>query len=1141
MQQSPRLPFLTLFVFLFTSSALAQEWKDFKIFATIPGLSPPGIYGLTGTDSSGTKYLYPAYGLSGVFTSSYPLVAPNGELFVRFETNAQGTKLVVRKTENGDTLRTFAIAGYNPQWFADGKRIFYETAPGSSSSDCWSVDVTTGDITNLATLDRQFFPPANPSGAAVLSPDDSRVLYMRSGTALTPYVKDLRTNAQYPFFFPDSAGKLDHEDYIAISLSGSPAMPLTMRHMQWSPDGRKAVLFGQIQFALRFPPDTTLHWRTRTGIFVVNPLTRSIVTIYQSENFSVDHPERFYFTPGGREIVLIFQQNNRTVISIASATQAGELRQIAESELIYGGFTQDGWPISPISHDGGSIVVSDREDGGIQKLSRQGGIVPLTSPRAIRVAVNDAQWIDFSAKPPVPKADLSIAKISPIQVLEDVPLVAGKPTMVRVFLNYTGPDTLEDVTVELRRAEGSSSITLSLRRYNGKVYCIPDSLRSKFEELVELSQNIVIGTDFEAKGYTSFNFTTPLFPTTPLMSMTAIADVHDKIVETDEDNNVTKSSFEVKPFFKPTPYKLRFTLAKPHGLWNHKLSNQKLAAKSSYWAEYIQAVTPIPKYTLHFSSSVAKVRWLQPLSLIVLTAALDNAVSGYDRTIYIMPERSIIGASVNRIYGASYKTGAILVDEMAPQIVAAHELGHTYGLDHDFIKGQLEFGNVAGSGWDVLNVTRDNAPGTRYSAIVSIEPNDKESPHNYYSLMGTEGETSQRVWVTRDQYSELVGELVQGGMDPPLMLIRGEVRGDEWHLRPTFSYTGILPLRRDGPYTARLLDINGNVLDSAGFAIEQEIEDSSLSPVFVVPLELKEQANRIVLVRNDTVIREITRSANNPSIEIHALGISDGKIDLRLGATDLDGDSLSHAIFYSPDGNDWLLLVADTTETEFEFDREGLAGSRVGRLMILTTDGFNTTNTTTWSIDVPDQPVLVDIEYPVDGDTIMGGSITVEGFAYDPQTGILPDSTLKWYRPDGTQVGTGKHLMYQATAPIEQLILKAGTGAMASADTVVFYTTALRVRNKQLLSGLTLQAAYPNPFESRSTVSFFMEQPSEMQILLRDILGRTLLNKSMGWQEAGEHQLTIERTLNGVALPSGTYWLELQTDRAKAVQMLSIQ
>jgi hypothetical protein len=77
-------------------------------------------------------------------------------------------------------------------------------------------------------------------------------------------------------------------------------------------------------------------------------------------------------------------------------------------------------------------------------------------------------------------------------------------------------------------------------------------------------------------------------------------------------------------------------------------------------------------------------------------------------------------------------------------------------------------------------------------------------------------------------------------------------------------------------------------------------------------------------------------------------------------------------------------------------------------------------------------------------------------------------------------------------------------------------------------------AAYPNPFNARTTLLLTMPTAGDTRVCLVDMLGRIALDQSLGTLSPGEHPVEI----NAANLPTGIYVVNVQSGSFTATQKL---
>jgi len=78
--------------------------------------------------------------------------------------------------------------------------------------------------------------------------------------------------------------------------------------------------------------------------------------------------------------------------------------------------------------------------------------------------------------------------------------------------------------------------------------------------------------------------------------------------------------------------------------------------------------------------------------------------------------------------------------------------------------------------------------------------------------------------------------------------------------------------------------------------------------------------------------------------------------------------------------------------------------------------------------------------------------------------------------------------------------------------------------------------AYPNPFNSSTTISYNLLEGSEISLGIYDLTGREVIELNSGFEKPGLHSVTID----GASLSSGVYIVQLQTDRAASKQKITL-
>ncbi len=112
-----------------------------------------------------------------------------------------------------------------------------------------------------------------------------------------------------------------------------------------------------------------------------------------------------------------------------------------------------------------------------------------------------------------------------------------------------------------------------------------------------------------------------------------------------------------------------------------------------------------------------------------------------------------------------------------------------------------------------------------------------------------------------------------------------------------------------------------------------------------------EMAHKIRLSHRGETLTVLQASATPPTVQLmYPTGgdVLDGQQTIRWQGSDADGDSLMYDVLYSPDsGESWLPLAVRLRETSYTFHTRQLAPTESGLIRIVASDGFHTRQTET--------------------------------------------------------------------------------------------------------------------------------------------------------------------------------------------------
>jgi hypothetical protein len=153
-------------------------------------------------------------------------------------------------------------------------------------------------------------------------------------------------------------------------------------------------------------------------------------------------------------------------------------------------------------------------------------------------------------------------------------------------------------------------------------------------------------------------------------------------------------------------------------------------------------------------------------------------------------------------------------------------------------------------------------------------------------------------------------------------------------------------------YSIELLGDGGQVLATVPFDLTFEIERIGAEEAavtvddqvpFGIYFELPAGTQTLRLSKGGDLLEELAKSANPPAVAwVDVVEQPGNELDLEWMASDLDGDDLSYALFYSPNGVALESLAVDLESTTFSVDLDDLTPLAAGGfLRVRASDGWN--------------------------------------------------------------------------------------------------------------------------------------------------------------------------------------------------------
>ncbi|MEM4160355.1 MAG: fibronectin type III domain-containing protein [Thermoplasmata archaeon] len=600
--------------------------------------------------------------------------------------------------------------------------------------------------------------------------------------------------------------------------------------------------------------------------------------------------------------------------------------------------------------------------------------------------------------------DLTITNIQVLQVIENAPLVADKPTAVRVQLDSAG-SALPEVEVELFVDGVSAGIVKNSIKASRKDY--------KNVELWLCKDTFNFFLDGLAAG---------------THKIKAVVDPNKKIPELEEKNNEMEITVETKPtrmiraLFKPvyfplTPYPVNIypfmdeavSLLKDTYPITPSNYRTKLIPAESWWT------IPVPFDADIFDTNYIATQYMK--KLIIYNLQNDP---NYDFYVAVL-SKEYLGS----ISGASFagRRCAPLVNDAVPSALP-HETAHYYGL---CLNSYIFF---SGEEYDV-NPPLGNKLGN--TTIFSASKNKLEyvfpagtytpGPETYCFMGAANSNVRYNNWVDLDCYKKLFNALLTTNekAEPKLfaqtemLILSGAVhKNGTLYLDPFYKTTGnpdeVSNPEDPGDYIVEACASNGTVLANTSFkAYFQGKKWYS----FLVVLPFPKGSEKLVFRYRNITLKEIVPSANSPVVNINSVRqLTNGSFEIKWSASDADGDKIKYSLLYSSNGgNNWEPVAEELEETSYIFNHSDYAGGNNCVFRVIATDGFNAGNSNSQQFSVSKKPPIVKITTPIDKASFPAGAqIELRGYATDAEDENINSQFFNWTSKEEGFLGAGNVL-----------------------------------------------------------------------------------------------------------------------------------
>ena len=353
-----------------------------------------------------------------------------------------------------------------------------------------------------------------------------------------------------------------------------------------------------------------------------------------------------------------------------------------------------------------------------------------------------------------------------------------------------------------------------------------------------------------------------------------------------------------------------------------------------------------------------------------------------------------------------------------------HESAHNFDQHHAWIRPPWPYEDqtIQEIGFDTAEMEAKSASlkdvmntGSRNGTA-----NSWLSPFTYKSIFEAEP------WGTWASSSRSTNTIQRETTPEEYALIRGEVRRDQTgRLEPIYqiSSTSAPPFQGPRPgtgYCVQFLDSLDLPLSArcfnASFIDEHSGKALDSAPFFLIEPYPAGTA-RIRLMQGATALDERGVSPNAPWVTVLMPNGGeqwDGVQTITWQAGDADDDALTFSVAYSPDdGQTWRPVATALTERSYRWDTGQAGGGDKARVRITATDGINTTSDDSdGPFQIPRKPPTARIASPADRTTFRRPeAILLLGRGFDLEDGELRGGALVWRSDRDGLLGAGNHIV----------------------------------------------------------------------------------------------------------------------------------
>ncbi|MEX1195621.1 MAG: hypothetical protein WD904_11220 [Dehalococcoidia bacterium] len=784
----------------------------------------------------------------------------------------------------------FVTSGASPAISADGDEILFMDVGGISKIH---VD---GTHKQQVVADS---PGSEHWSSPAWSPDDTRIAVLRHVTGGAFTVSEL--------WIMDTDGS-NRTELLATSAQFD-----TLNHPRWSPDGKKILVGREVQ-------------ATQDDFLVTVDVTTLVETrITPGSNafwgdWSPDGSQLVYATSGGG-------------IYISDANGTGAHQVGTESSLGYPVWSPDGSRIlahvlgqfiaKSMNLDGSDpVTVTDKSTGGEDWGPAGASLLALEFTQGIQ----ELQTVSSL------RSDIAADGQPP------VPIVAGKPAAMRVY--FAEVDQATDYMIEVSGEVSDTEVVtltpgctpLDRRRQDAGCTSVdffftpPQGEWSVRLVVNDISDQVVLDEEFTLRSVDTAGLVVKYTPICVRLTAGAVPTCPSNFVHTTAPDLMKK-------LFPVADNELFYDqLAIPNMVLNATVTE---AGEEALLAGLRQ------RYELMSQGGFVA----DQLAAWLPNGSVPSGTTGFADPVW--------GGSTGRV---SWQLDTSATDPLDAQHTLTHEIGHNLGLRHTNLPDGCGAEDST-TDWPYADSTIQEVGYDVAAQQVKLPT--KKDLMTYCTPPGSD------IWISAHTYNEVLtgnfnpqsARVEPAGSPNPYLVVKGTAQADGSSATIESSYviSSSKPAEVPNPMGNYCLRTTGGAQIDYCFMLRFQDHRTGQpldSESFAVRIPLPPGTTRISLAEGFHELDSLDLSASAPTVDIADPGEWNGEETLDWSASDADGDPLQYAVMYSPDdGDTWLPIEVDTTETEFTFDTSVLEGNEV-LVRVLASDGLNTTIETTGPIPV---------------------------------------------------------------------------------------------------------------------------------------------------------------------------------------------